>query len=248
MYLSTGLTDQVGPSWCVEVPDCTPSKTLLLTSIILVSPPPPPHRGRTEFIDKSSKFIYFSILSPKTSAHPSQTKWNNKFPTDFTRQIESDWQPIYKTPFLALRETKLQSFQLKVLYRIIPCNHYLKTLRIRDSDSCSYCNDPDTIEHFLYDCPRVQQLWSQFRSWFDNETNIDITVSRKEFFLGVLSPRRNVKVIFVHRQKLVHNCEISLVSLLAEIKSKLRVEKIVCTLQNKTHHFDKWDNILLALG
>lgn len=74
--------------------------------------------------------------------------------------------------------------------------------------------------------------------------------------LGVTRNRHNVKVVntlilyfkfFIFRQKLFHNCEISLLSLLAEVKMKIKTEKLIYTMQNKPSQFDGWKNILLAL-
>lgn len=172
-------------------------------------------------------------------------------------QTNFSWQSIYKTPFQSLRETKLQSFQFKILYRIIPCNCYLKQLRIKENDICNYCNTQDIIQHFLYDCPRVQSLWSQFCSWFNRETHIDLNVSPEEYLLGVTHSHYNLTVVntlllyfkfFFHRRKLFHNCGLNLVSLLAEVKTKITSEEMICKIQNKNHHFDKWKSILLALG
>lgn len=216
----------------------------------------PSGKKLTDIVDKSSKSIYFSILPQKTSFHPSQEKWNNTFPSNPPTD-DIQWQTIYKTPFQSLRETKLQSFQIKILYRIVPCNQYLQRLRIKGNDKCDYCNETDTLEHFLYYCAKVQTLWLQFRSWFERETHIHLDVSPKEYFFGVKHPSPNVKVIntlllyfkfYVHRQKLFHECELNILSLLAEIKTKLRAEKMVCAIQNRNHNFDKWKNILAPLG
>lgn len=215
-----------------------------------------PSQPRMEILDKSSKFIYYAMLPCKTVSHPSQEKWNRSFPPDLPHSPQY-WQSIYKTPYQCLRETKLQSFQLKILYRIIPCNHYLKNIRIRENDLCSYCNCTDSVEHFLFECIKVQQLWSNLSSWIHRELNLEFEVSPKQFFLGVTSPGGNAKVInsmilyfkyYVHRQKLFHNGEMSLVSFLGELKMKLRTERLTCALQNKLHLFNKWNEILGALG
>lgn len=154
----------------------------------------PPNKGGTELLDKTSKFIYFSILPSKFAIHSFQEKWNDTIPAN-PNQDDIFWQSIYKIPFQCLRETKLQSFQFKILYRIIPCNQYLKQLRNKEHDCCDYCNDQDTIVHFLYNCQKVQSPWSQFCSWFERETQINLKVSPQEYLLGVTCNRHNVKVV-----------------------------------------------------
>lgn len=122
---------------------------------------------------------------------------------------------------------------------------------------CDYCNNQDTIIHFLYECPKVQNLWVQFSTWFETQTNVNLNVSPQEYMLGMVTNRNNVRVIntlilyfkfFVFRQKLFHNCELNLLALLAEVKSKITTEKFICTAQNKASHFDSWKDILHALG
>lgn len=160
-------------------------------------------------------------------------------------------------PYLGLRETKLQSFQLKILYRIIPCNYFFKNLHIRETDICSYCDGVDSVEHFLYECNKVRHLWLQLCSWFHRELNIDIEVLQSQYFLGLPPTHKNCKIInslilyfkyYVHRQKLFHDCEMCVTSLLAEIKLKIKTEKPSCALQNKTHLFNRRDDIMNALG
>ncbi len=40
---------------------------------------------------------------------------------------------IFKLPFHTVRDTKLQSFQFRLLHRIIPCNKWLNTIKIKNS-------------------------------------------------------------------------------------------------------------------
>lgn len=69
---------------------------------------------------------------------------------------------VYK----ATRETKLQSFHFKVLHRIIPCNVYLKQIRIKDAEWCQFCDESDTIVHFLFICAKIQPFWKAVSTWF----------------------------------------------------------------------------------
>lgn len=82
-------------------------------------------------------------------------------------------------------------------------------------------------------------------------------ISPMQYFLGVRPSCSNSKVInaltlnfkfYIYRQKLFHNCELNILSLLAEVKTKIRTEKLICAIQNKNLHFDKWKNVLLSLG
>lgn len=95
---------------------------------------------------------------------------------------------------------------------------------MKETDICSYCDNVDSVEHFLYECTRVQQIWVQLVAWFRRQLNIDIDVSQDHFFLGLPSSCKNFRIVnslilyfkyYVHREKLFHNCEMSLTSLLS---------------------------------
>lgn len=143
-----------------------------------------PSSQQKHFLDKTSKLIYQAILPQKNQPRTSQDKWLRSLHPN-QPQHALNWESIYKMPYHSPRETKLQSFQLKILYRIILCNLFLKNIRICLDDICSYRDGIDSIEHFLYDCDKVQLLWSNFCSWTLRELNLDINVLPEHFFLGL---------------------------------------------------------------
>ncbi len=59
---------------------------------------------------------------------------------------------IFKMPFICSRQTTIQIFQYKITHRILACNEWLNNIKIKICNTCSFCNDKDTISHFLLDC------------------------------------------------------------------------------------------------
>lgn len=51
--------------------------------------------------------------------------------------------------FRAVRETKLQAMQFKILHRTFPCRVYLKTIRVFEEDTRNFFPEQDTTQHFL---------------------------------------------------------------------------------------------------
>ena len=58
---------------------------------------------------------------------------------------EEEWTDVFLRPYICLRETKLQSFQYKIIHRIINCNKKLFDMRIENSPLCTYCDQTDDI-------------------------------------------------------------------------------------------------------
>lgn len=193
---------------------------------------------------------------------------NSKVPTAFSRwaevegplRVDSDLErrDICLNPFKSVRDTKIQSLQYKIINRIIPCNVFLRQLRIRESDLCSFCNQVDSVGHFLFSCRIVQSLWNGICTWFERTVDIRLRhISLKEFVFGV-PPNSNYGKIanyivlqtkhFVHRQKLFHQGDLRLLHFLQELKIKLKCEKIIHQQEGKNARFRKWESVLSALG
>ena len=94
-------------------------------------------------------------------------------------------------------------------------------------------------------------------TWLDKYLNITVRMySEVEILLGVVdsSYRREViNVIFllvkfyIHRQKLFHNCHVSLVHFLADLRVYLETERYNAKQLNRLTKFRKWQEILELL-
>lgn len=160
--------------------------------------------------------------------------------------------------YRATRETKLQSLHFKIMNRVIPCNSYLKQLRIKASDECELCGQVDTLVHFLFECPIVQTFWTAVCAWFGRIEDLALeSLSSKQFVIG--APRdvpkasainfilMNIK-FFIFRQRLFHNGNLDLLHWLREFKMKLLVERLICLSEGKMLRFRKWTSIFNAIG
>lgn len=154
-----------------------------------------------------------------------------------------------------MRETKLQSFQFKVIHAITPCRKYLHQLRLADDDLCPHCQTKDDLFHFFFKCQLVQALWSSICAWLARETNIHLNnITPKQ---AVLDPSMKGHItnfillhfrFFVHRQRLFHNSKMELIHWLSELRSRLRTLQTNLKLEGKDHLFNSWKTITNALG
>lgn len=206
----------------------------------------------------SPKAMYKAlILQPDT--HPTAYKrWTD--PSSYPTQIldPEEWKEANLSVYQATRETKLQSLHFKVMNRVIPCNAYLKQIRIKASDECGICGQVDSLVHFLFDCPSVHAFWTAICSWFGRVENLMLErLSSKQFVFGV--PRSTAKAatinfiimnakFFILRQRLFHRGKLELLHWLREFKTKLLMERQICLNEGKSHRFKKWIRIFNAIG
>ena len=99
-----------------------------------------------------------------------QEKWRQRLnETDFDVKI----------PFILLhrniKDTSLKAFQFKIIHRILPTNKLLHQMNIINYNSCNFCRTHlETLEHFLFECNHVKNIWLLFynelglRHKFDN--------------------------------------------------------------------------------
>lgn len=204
----------------------------------------------------TSKQLYYDIIRHKKPAVSSQSKWNENFSVTIETQNEY-WAEIYKRPYMSGRDTKLQSFQFRICHRIIPCNKFLRNIRIRPDDNCSFCQEQDSIQHFLFLCPDTKAFWNTLCNWFATEVDIQIDMSSRSFLFGISVDRPQDKMVnfllllvkfYIYRQKLFHQGKFCLLQFLRELRSRLQVEKYILKLENKSSRFAPWNKVYMALG
>lgn len=86
-------------------------------------------------------------------------------------ELEEFFQSLYATA----QDKKLQAFQFRLIHQIIPCNKFLKNIKIRQLDACDSCGSPDDTEHFLLLCPNIQHFLKSILDWLAQ--NVDFHYS-----------------------------------------------------------------------
>ena len=80
------------------------------------------------------------------------------------------------------KEIKLKEFNFKILHGILPCNLNLTRWKIKQSNLCDVCDEPQTIEHLLYECMYVKPLWCIVNSTFGIAVNFKNILGMNESF------------------------------------------------------------------
>ncbi len=83
---------------------------------------------------------------------------------------------IFKLIFNTTRETKMQSFQYRIIQRTITCRQKLFNINLIKSPKCLFCNEIDNKRHFLSFCPKVHNVWNSFSQWWNRMGDLEIQV------------------------------------------------------------------------
>jgi hypothetical protein len=87
-----------------------------------------------------------------------------KLEQEYNMQLVN-WDTLFEMPYKYIRDTYSQSLQYRILHRILPCNKWLSDIKIKDSPPCDYCNETDTIQHYILYCDKVNTFWKYILNW-----------------------------------------------------------------------------------
>lgn len=113
-----------------------------------------------------SKDLYWKLIENRADAleKPAcQHKWEKELHVP-----PENFELIYRLPFTCCKYTKLQSFQYKIINRVVACNYWLFRTKIKSSGKCSFCEHIDSIQHFFIHCQKTLLFWKMLYKWWNN--------------------------------------------------------------------------------
>ena len=192
-----------------------------------------PENKELKLLIKSDAKKIYSHFNNKNLHQPTcLQKWQTIYPTI----DESLWKHIFKLSFKIVRETRLQSFQYRVLHRTITCRKKLHEMRLTENPNCTVCNKVDDLPHFLIHCNYVKTFWNSLFSWLESNLNHTVDVTESEILFGILGTNQETTVlnyIILHAKHFIHKLRIQeihtlyIVSFKAHLKYKLTLEKMI---------------------
>ncbi len=99
------------------------------------------------------KEFYWHIINSNIRI-PSTICQLQKVLTPLKKTDTSFWKSIFRMPFITVRDTRIQTFQYRVIHRIVPCNEWLFKLTVKPSSTCEYCFHSDSLIHIFINCKR----------------------------------------------------------------------------------------------
>ena len=197
----------------------------------------------------TNKDVYWELVRQKQVKPIVAQKWCERYNIP-----DDDWKSIFKS-MTEIKESKMKAFQYKVLYNVIPCNHYLKKIGRSSTDKCPACDEVEDLIHYFIGCQGKTNIWLQIRRWWQGLTGQDINIDEQDIILGL--HKRNFKII-KHEQlniimttvkwKIHANKQSGdtccLYQVLYSLKKMIKIEEMIAIRNGRTTmHRLKWGDI-----
>ena len=198
--------------------------------------------------------VYWSLVKDITQPPISIRSWDSLFE-------ENDWSKIFKIPYNVTFDSRIQSFQYKILLRIFPCNRYVSKFDRSVSEDCQFCNEgTDDICHFFFDCNMCAHFWGEMRSWIADNLNIlnpsQETLKKKVILGSCIDSEHYYAInfiilyakwfIFIKKKNSVHY--LNFTEFINLLRCKLNIHLIVARRQNSRHVNSRMNTLSVALG
>ena len=99
------------------------------------------------------------------------------------------------------QDRKLLAFQYKVINNVVANNLNLKKWGIKDSDSCSFCNETDTVYHMFCECNTTREI---IKSIYDLANLPLNSFNKQDFIFGTNESATNL--IFLVAKNIIWKC------------------------------------------
>ncbi len=195
---------------------------------------------------KTCKVTYKLLIDSLPLHRPNEAKWEGLLNANIT---EEEWQLYYSLPYTCTYSTKLQSFQYRILHRVIGVNKWLKRWGIVESELCGFCSrDIETITHLFVDCPKVKQLWEDVRLWLHAHVDIGLVNTNNIIFGDASGVTKNFIILlvkyYIYTTKMREK-SLSLEGIKAAIKSEYIMELHISQTNGrmKRSFEEKWGSL-----
>ena len=96
-----------------------------------------------------------------------------------------------------VKEARLVSLNWKILSNIYPTNILLHKMGKASSSNCTTCNKKDYLEHFFYQCKKINILWDEASVIISNQIGRPITLSVTDILFGYYNDS-NVNNLYIN--------------------------------------------------
>ena len=117
-----------------------------------------------------------------------QERWQNVTHLA-NNQIKNQWRMIYSLTNVP----KLRSYQYRLIHKALVLNTHLFRWEMRSDNLCSFCEaHPETIDHHLWECDKVQDLWHKVKDYMCTKWNTEVALSFQNVLLNTIASKGNI--------------------------------------------------------
>ncbi len=121
--------------------------------------------------------VQYSVMVKGSMKTTINTTWNNSthmliastaweiIYSKFKFKDNTFWKISFKMPFNYSRHTSIQTFQYNIIHRALLCNEWLKNIKVKPDSKCIYCDNIDSLTHFLIDSKCNNLFWKSWAKW-----------------------------------------------------------------------------------
>ena len=194
----------------------------------------------------SNQDLYSEILTHKIKEPTAITTWLDIFP--FLGKVS--WKNIFRNTHQIAPDTYFQSFQFKIVHRLINCNYNLFKWNIKDTPFCDYCNiHIDTLEHHFYLCAYCKSFWEEVSEYLTRSLSLkqELKLTICEVIFGIEfahSPKAVSRVInmitllgkwYINNNR-VNGKMLSVPEFISTVKRKMHIYKLIYEKADKGMH------------
>ena len=127
-------------------------------------------------------------------------------PTDFVAEkkwegilnkVVENWKKIHLCVTKVSKNTRLCWFQYRIIHYILGTNALRFKMKLVNCNLCTFCKEePETIEHLLWGCHIVADIWHNLNSWIFDKVLIEIPLNLKIVIFGLYE---NYKLNFIKK-------------------------------------------------
>ena len=203
--------------------------------------------GNTSYVMSTlcNQTIYWHLLENITKQPTAIDNWISEFP--FLN--DKDFENFFQLPHAIVKDTKLQTFQYKILNQIIPCKARLFKWKMTDDYICQYCNEYDDHTHFFYTCYMSKEFWDQITNWIFNVLQVRVYLSKTDILFGIINTEQNqlfncLNYIILHGKRYIYVTKLNKIPMfsldfLVQLKNNLEIGKYALSMNG---NFDKFFN------
>ncbi len=142
-----------------------------------------------EMLEKQqgSRFYYIELIEWHEPTSELAGKWGDILNIAIER---GEICKIFENIKFITLNTKLRSFQLRLLHYAIVTNDKLSRWKVIDSDRCTFCNEAvETILHLIWDCQAAKHIWNQIQWYVKSCSNRTINLTLKNIIFCKFSSK-----------------------------------------------------------
>jgi hypothetical protein len=194
----------------------------------------------------TNKQLYWTLIKEKQTTPIIKYKWQEELGVE-----DGEWTQVF-TMSKIIKDTKIRTFQYKLLFNLLPCKLYLFRIKKSDNYICDKCNVTDNITHYLYSCVETLRFWKTFEGWWNEMMNESVKIDKRLVIIG--DTRKNnpndklnacllIAKWFLYSEKLNEQSPF-FYKFLCHLKYKLVIEKIIYIRNNKYNKYlNLWEHI-----